>query len=134
MAFILDYAIPLAAALLLFLFYTGLPALHRCSLPSSSGERDGRQDALCILLITGIYALTAFYDLGDRTAPQSFVPMEGQSAVIELEQHPAELMLYTGVGMGGYRIEISEDGSHGKIHELQTAVCALYGGLQFFII
>ncbi len=111
MSFVLDYAIPLAAALLLFLFYTGLPALHRCRLSAGPDSRDGRLDALCVLLLTGIYAFTAFYDLGDRTAPQSFAPMEGSSAVIELEEHPAELMLYTGVGMGGFRIEISEDGA-----------------------
>ena len=36
--------------------------------------------------------------------------MLGREAVITLDQHPAELMLYTGVGMGGYRFEISEDG------------------------
>ena len=112
MALILDYAFPIAAALLLVVFYAGLPALQNCRLPSASPKRGGRGlDALWLLLITGAYAFAAFYDLGDTAAPQSFVPMAGQSAVFGLEERPAELMLYTGVGMGGYRIEISDNGT-----------------------
>ena len=112
MALILDYAFPIAAALLLVVFYAGLPALQNCRLPSASPERRGRGlDVLWLLLITGVYAFVAFTDLGDTAAPQSFVPMAGQSAVFGLEERPAELMLYTGVGMGGYRIEISDNGT-----------------------
>ena len=112
MALILDYAFPIAAALLLVVFFAGLPALQNCRLPSASPKRGGRGlDALWLLLITGVYAFAAFTDLGDTAAPQSFVPMAGQSAVFGLEERPAELMLYTGVGMGGYRIEISDNGT-----------------------
>ena len=112
MASILDYAFPLAAAMLLVVFYAGLPALQNCRLPSASPERGGRGlDALWILLLTCLYAAAAFHDLGGTEAPQSFVPMAGQSAVFSLEERPAEIMLYTGVGMGGYRIEISENGT-----------------------
>ena len=110
---IVDYALPMAAALLLISFYAGLPPLQSCALPSASPRRGGRGlDALLILLITGAYALVAFADLGDMRAPQSFAPMEGQNAVIALERRPAALMLYTGVGQGAYRIELSGDGEN----------------------
>ena len=110
---IVQYAIPMAAALLIMAFYLGLPALKSCPLPAPGMKKDNwRLDALLMALITGIYALTAFHDLGDTTAPQSFVPMAGREAVFTLSEHPAELMLYTGVGMGGYRFEISEDGEN----------------------
>jgi len=112
MASILDYAFPIAAAMLLVAFYAGLPALQNCKLPSASPERGGRGlDALWILLLTCLYAAAAFHDLGDTEGPQSFVPMAGESAVFSLEERPAEIMLYTGVGMGGYRIEVSENGT-----------------------
>ena len=115
---IIDYAFPLAAMLLLLAFYAGLPALHRCRLPlRERGRKDWRVDALLLTLITLPYAWVAFRDLGDTSAPQSFVPMQGKSAAIVLDEHPAELMLYTGVGMGGYRIELTEDG------EIYTALC-----------
>ena len=111
MSVILDYAYPIAAALLLIAFYAGLPLLQNCKLPSASSERGGRgHDALLVLLITAVYALTAFYDLGDTAAPQSFVPMADNHATFILKERPAELMLYTGVGQGAYRIEISGDG------------------------
>ena len=111
MSQLLNYAFPIAAALLLLAFFLGLPPLQSCKLPAPSGRRSNwRLDLLLLALITGVYAGVAFRDLGNTTAPQSFVPMLGREAVITLDQHPAELMLYTGVGMGGYRFEISEDG------------------------
>ena len=110
---IIQYFIPISAVLLIVAFYLGLPPLGNCPLPSPGTKKDNwRLDALLMAAITGVYALTAFYDLGDTTAPQSFVPMAGHEAVFALSEHPAELMLYTGVGMGGYRIEISEDGEN----------------------
>ena len=66
MASIFDYAFPIAAAMLLVVFYAGLPALQNCRLPSASPARGGRGlDALWILLLTCLYAAVAFHDLGD---------------------------------------------------------------------
>ena len=109
---LLDYSLPLAAALLLMAFFSGLPALKSCTLPRPSREKAGRLDVLLLLLITGAYALVTFCGLGDRTAPQSFTPMAGRTVELTLPEDavPAELMLYCGVGIGDYTFQISTDG------------------------
>ena len=108
-----------AAALLLILFFSALPPLHICVLPQdgpagggAAARRMGRKDWIALLLILAAYAVPAFTNLGDRTAPVSFASMAGESAVLQLETDavPARLMLYPGVGMGSYEIEYSEDG------------------------
>ena len=123
------YALPIAAALLLIIFFSGLPPLHRCKLPGElPGKRLGKlpgkredprrdrrldwRDAALLLPIMGVYAVLAFWNLGNTASPQSFVPMAGRSAVLELEsaQQPAQLLVFPGVGMGSYLVEYSEDG------------------------
>lgn len=115
--FIVKYALPIAAALLLILFFFGLPDLKRCRLPGfSSYEADKarftRSDALIAAAITAVYAIAAFCGLGDRSAPESFAAMSGERTVIELQTDsaPSRIMLYTGVGTGSYDIEYSADG------------------------
>ena len=110
------YFLPLLTVLLLLVYFMTLPDLNRCLLPGE-GKRArsralGRRDLLPILLITGIYACTAFFRLGSMRDPQSFAPMAGQVAVIELPEGaaPSRIMLYPGVGMGSYDISYSEDG------------------------
>ncbi|MBR1456821.1 MAG: glycosyltransferase family 39 protein [Oscillospiraceae bacterium] len=115
---IIRYALPIAAALLLILFFSGLPALQCCALPDDApagraDRRVTRRDAAFMLLLTAVYAVPAFHALGDTAAPVSFAPMAGESAVLTLESDavPARLMLYPGVGMGGYTIEYAADGA-----------------------
>ncbi len=115
--FIIEYAFPIATALLLILFFSVLPPLHICTLPldapdGQSDRRFSRADTAVLLLIMAIYAVPAFSHLGDTTAPVTFAPMSGESAVLRLERDavPARLMLYPGVGIGDYTIEYSEDG------------------------
>ena len=125
---ILQLFFPLGTALLIALFFLWLPDLRRCPLPTlgretprakrpaaAQSERETRltrADALPILLITLLYAAAAFFNLGDRAAPQSFAPMRGQSAVLTLPEGacPSALMLYCGVGHGEYTIDYSPDG------------------------
>lgn len=118
----IQYAMPISAALLLIVFFSGLPPLERCRLPRDcpgrrlSAKDDGRRltikDAGLVLLLTALYALLAFRALGDSRAPQSFVDMGGNSARITLEGDaaPSRVLLYPGVGTGSYQIEYSEDG------------------------
>lgn len=73
-----------------------------------------RKDALPIVLITLIYAVIAFFQLGDMTAPQSFHRFEGDkdSIVITLDK-PTDIgsvMYYTGLWTGRYTLEFSGDG------------------------
>ena len=110
---LLDYALPLSAALLLLAFFWGLPDLKSCRLPAPDGRTGSPlPDLLIAGGLTLAYALTAFAGLGGRVDPQSFEPMAGQSAVIALGEDtpPAKLLLYCGVGQGGYELEFSDDG------------------------
>ncbi len=75
-----------------------------------------RKDTLPILLITAIYAVVAFFFLGDTTAPQTFYHFQGEeSVVITLDKPQAigNVMYYTGLYGGhetGYTLSFSEDG------------------------
>ena len=109
---LLPYALPIAAAFLLIVFFTGLPALHRCALPRAEDRRFTGADALLLALLVLVYGAVAFYRLGNTASPESFVPMEGQSVTLTLPEdgEPAALWLFTGVGSGNYEIECSADG------------------------
>jgi len=116
--FLVKYALPITATLLLVLFFSGLPPLHVCALPldaprhAQGSRRMSAVDWALLLVLCAVYAAAAFWRLGDSTAPQSFVPMAGQSAVLELPEGaaPSRILLYPGVGAGSYEIEYSEDG------------------------
>ena len=125
---------PILTVLLLLCFALTLPDLRRCILPCGEppaargrkGRRAsapglpaadrsralGRRDLLPVLAITLVYALTAFFRLGDTAAPQSFVPMEGRSVEFLLPEggFPSRILLYPGVGQGEYELSYSEDG------------------------
>ncbi|MBO5034209.1 MAG: phospholipid carrier-dependent glycosyltransferase, partial [Oscillospiraceae bacterium] len=80
-----------------------------------------KKDRLPILLITALYALTAFFQLGDMTAPQDFVDFKDLSTVtVEISSlknadsavYSTGIRYYPGLGTGSYNIEISSDGEH----------------------
>ncbi len=74
-----------------------------------------KKDRLPILLITLVYALTAFFQLGDLTAPQSYVDLaDGQTVTVELSQtvYLTKLRYFPGLSTGSYNLEISADGEH----------------------
>ena len=128
---LLTYLFPLLTVLLLLVLFLTLPDLRSCLRPMDtpplpSGSRKprllredrarslSRADLLPMLLITLVYALTAFFRLGSTTDPQTFVPLERTEALITLPegQLPSQLVLYPGVGMGAYDIAYSEDGEY----------------------
>lgn len=74
-----------------------------------------RRDVLPVLVITAVYALTAFFQLGSLSAPQSFLDLkDGKTVEIELSQtvYLTKLRYYPGLGTGDYNLEISSDGDH----------------------
>lgn len=74
-----------------------------------------KKDALPLLLITLVYAATAFFRLGSFTNPQSFQPMAAGSAVevaLDEEIILSKFLYYPGLGTGTYNLEISADGNH----------------------
>ena len=72
-----------------------------------------RGDALPLLLLTAVYAFTAFFRLGSFTAPQTVQPFsERETITWELEE---EVTLggfgwFTRIGTGTYSLEVSADG------------------------
>ena len=126
---VLTYLFPILTVLLLLVLFLTLPDLRSCLRPMDMpplprgkkkprllGEDRSRSlsraDALPILLITLIYAATAFFRLGSTTDPQTFAAMEKQDVILSLPEGelPSQLVLYPGVGMGGYYVFYSEDG------------------------
>ncbi len=81
-----------------------------------------QKDRLPVLLITLVYAFTAFFQLGDFSAPLEFVDFKDQGTVTVSLHSPAGergtavystgLRYYPGLGTGSYNLEISSDGGH----------------------
>ncbi|HIR87095.1 MAG TPA: glycosyltransferase family 39 protein, partial [Candidatus Limivicinus faecipullorum] len=139
MDIIAKYSLPILAAILLIIFYLGLPDLQKCALGGGEKRRLDRLDAAIMACISLVYGAVAFWNLGDTQAPETFANMEQRSVIIELESDGArELMLYSGVGIGEYSFEYSSDGenyspltsfsqTHGEV--LKWNLVELEGGL-----
>ncbi len=115
MKFLFKYSMPIAAALLLSVFFLALPNLRDCHLAGGGqkSRRLTRADALIMALLSVVYAAAAFWQLGNTESPQSFVNMENRSAVLALPDTETDtLLLYTGVGIGSYTIDYAEDGEN----------------------
>lgn len=79
-----------------------------------------RGDALPLLLLTAVYALTAFFQLGDFNAPQSMVKFQqGDSYEFSYDQPVTvdTVSLYTSLGTGYYTLEW--EGEDGQWHSLR---------------
>ena len=74
----------------------------------------GRDSKLCLLL-TFLYALTAFFSLGSTTAPQTKVDfVRAETVLVQLDEpvYVAAMRSFSGLGTGSYNVELSSDGSH----------------------
>ena len=124
-----SFVFALLLAALILLFFSFLPDLRFCALPVFAERTEERGSGtwrrrLPVLCVTILYAVTAFWNLGNKASPQSFADMAGESAVFFSPEAdsavteggtsdtgimPAELLLFCGVGMGDYSIEVSDD-------------------------
>lgn len=108
------YLLPITLFILLGIFFLGLPDLKRCTLPSGARctRALDRVDAAIMAAISILYAAIAFTGLGNTASPETFVAMNGVSAVLELpgDVYPSRIMLFSGVGEGQYSVEYSADG------------------------
>ena len=117
MSDIVKFFLPAACFLLLVVFFLLLPELRTCRLGRGEGRLD-RVDALVMAALTLLYAAAAFTGLGNTRSPQSFLSLERESA--QLAPDPAggavsRLMLFTGVGIGGYTVEYTAEGEPPRV-------------------
>ena len=71
-----------------------------------------RKDALPMLLITVVYAATAFFRLGDTDVPQTYTVFQDDTSYTFSFSQPVtvdKLSFYTTLGDGTYRVEWSMD-------------------------
>ena len=109
----LTYVFPVLILLFIVLFYIGCPRLAHADLRKNQRSAFCRRDALALGIIVILYSAAAFYNLGDTEAPRSFHHFDSnESAVIDLgnETQVDELMFYSGLNTGSYRLEYSPDG------------------------
>ncbi|MDD6160724.1 MAG: phospholipid carrier-dependent glycosyltransferase [Oscillospiraceae bacterium] len=72
-----------------------------------------RSDILPLLLVTVVYAATAFFRLGDTSVPQSYTVFQQDSVFTFSYEQPVtvdKVSYYTSLGTGSYRLEYSSDG------------------------
>ena len=117
------YSLPILTVLLLTLFFLSLPDLRSCALtdPDKTRHRLGRADAVIMAVIMLLYALVAFWKLGNTESPESFVNMENRTESIELDISGGtvtHLMVYESVGIGSYSITYSDGSATYDIAEL----------------
>ena len=74
-----------------------------------------KKDALPLLLLTAVYAVTAFWGLGSFTNPQSFQSFSHSRTVeftLSEEINLTRVDYYTGLSTGEYTLSVSADGVH----------------------
>ena len=103
----------------LLLFFSFLPNLKTCRLPrrrsdASETADSRRRETLSVLTVTLLYAAVAFWNLGDISSPETFIPMQNRSVVLQplSDKTPAKIMLFCGTGQGEYSVECSWDGEY----------------------
>lgn len=88
-----------------------------------------RRDILPMLLVTIIYAATAFFRLGDLSVPQTCTVFQNGDTYTFSYAEPvtvAKVSYYTSIGTGSYTLEYSTDGYHWKDVELDQAYNTLF--------
>ena len=96
-------------------------------------HRMEKKDALPLLLLTAVYAVTAFWSLGDTSAPQSFLNLKPGEAVTFSTQETVSLgrvEYYTGLWTGSYELEFSSDGVNWENVELKQEYAKLFYWLE----
>jgi predicted membrane-bound dolichyl-phosphate-mannose-protein mannosyltransferase len=83
-----------------------------------------RKDVLPMLVITAVYAFTAFFGLGSTSAPQSYTVFQEDTSisfsynqVVDVDK----ISFFTVIGTGSYRLEYSADGVNWNSLELDQS-------------
>ena len=70
-----------------------------------------RRDIFPVLLVTVVYALTAFFRLGDMNVPQTYTVFEKETSILFSFDEPVEIdkiSFYTAIGTGSYYLEYND--------------------------
>ena len=106
---------PIAAiAFILLVFSEYIPLMRQpLKIPEDSRRMRGKDRALCVL-ITALYALSAFLGLGDTEGIESFCKYQGSGeyALVEFSEpvRISAVRCFHGLYMGKYNLEFSADG------------------------
>ena len=88
-----------------------------------------KKDALPLILLTALYAVTAFWNLGNTTNPQSFLNMKDNDTVSFSTSQTVSLdrvTYYSGLWTGSYILEYSSDGVNWESMELPQKYSRLF--------
>jgi dolichyl-phosphate-mannose-protein mannosyltransferase len=114
----LTYVFPAAAVVFIILFMWCCPGLRTAELESPQESREGfsKRDAAAVCIISAVYAVAAFWGLGNTQSAQSFCHFSerGDYAQIELETDTdiTNIRFFAGLNTGKYYIQFSEDGEN----------------------
>lgn len=121
----MKYILPISSAILLFLFFLGIPELSKTEftsfsiLPSmrqrrKSGYRLDRADAAIMTAFVLVFGFIDFFRLGNTRSVNTFTNMNGKQAVITFQDSfiPNEIHFFTGAGYGTYTFDFSYDGEN----------------------
>lgn len=115
---IFTYLLPALAALIIVFFMLACPRLKTAELAVPEEEKHGisYRDAVVLILICAVYAVVAFYALGNTDSPQSFCHFSGRGsyADIELETDTeiSDIRFFAGLNTGTYYVQFSKDGQN----------------------
>ena len=87
-----------------------------------------RKDILPLLLVTVVYAATAFFRLGDLSAPQTYTVFQPETSITFSYEEPVtidKISFYTTIGTGSYKLEYSSDGNRWAQIELEQPYSSL---------
>lgn len=96
-------------------------------------HRMQKKDALPLLLLTVVYAATAFWNLGNTQAPQSYLNMKSGDSVTFTTSETVSISrieYYTGLWTGSYELEFSADGVNWESVELNQDYSKLFYWLE----
>lgn len=105
------YIFPCTVALLILLFFMGLPETRSACKKETSITR---KDVLIMAVFTCLFGFVDFFRLGSTISPETFADVVSRPAIIETESQdiPVRLMLFSGPQPGNVTVEASEDGKH----------------------
>jgi len=126
-----SFILPLIAAVVTVSLVLFCPTLNTVELqPLTNKYHLTRRDSLIILIITAIYAVIAFTNLGNTTSPQSEFVFSEDKTTVEIQLNNPTMITriewFSGINTGTCAVEFSKDGSTyesvGKMDQIYSKI------------